>query len=353
MLLWQTASGARRRTQLDSGHMRTLPGCTLHSHTHTASIARDRFLFKLSREKLQLCQQSALQPVQPAQGERQSINDDCSSPRRRHRDAASISLQGIKNFGRCAAASTLPVYRCAALNGATPADVIALASIDGKRLGRVIDLRNDDEIVKGPCEPDGGGDFYRAISNEQLLINRPLLGDIDGFWGAVADQAPPLPVFPKIAMLWSSKPLDVRSRGPSRTEGWRCSIRASSRALLRRSVGLWTTSSRRAGDEAVVFHCAKGKDRTGIVAALVESVCGVPRSEIVDGYAASGALLGGDDAPRSPTNLARRTRVVASIRAESRGRHRGRPGLDRPLARGLPRRRAASTRRGQLRDAVM
>ena len=32
--------------------------------------------------------------------------------------------------------------------------------------------------------------------------------------------------------------------------------------------------------EAVVFHCAKGKDRTGIVAALVESYCGcrAPRS---------------------------------------------------------------------------
>ena len=50
-------------------------------------------------------------------------------------------------------------------------------------------------------------------------------------------------------------------------------------------------------DKAVVFHCAKGKDRTGIVAALIESICEVPRSEIVAGYAASGALLGGDDAP--------------------------------------------------------
>jgi len=48
--------------------------------------------------------------------------------------------------------------------------------------------------------------------------------------------------------------------------------------------------------EPVVFHCQKGKDRTGLVAALVESVCGVPRPEIVAGYAVSGALLGGDDA---------------------------------------------------------
>ena len=66
------------------------------------------------------------------------------------RSAASISLQGIKNFRPLrGAASSLPVYRCAALDGATPADVLALASIDGKRLGRVIDLRNADEIGKG------------------------------------------------------------------------------------------------------------------------------------------------------------------------------------------------------------
>ena len=124
--------------------------------------------------------------------------------------AAAISLQGIKNFRSLrGAASTLPVYRCAALDGATPADVIALASIDGKRLGRVIDLRNDDEIGKGRANRTAAAtDFYRSIRAEQLLINRPLLGDIDGFWAAVADQAPPLPVFPKIAMLWSSRPLD-------------------------------------------------------------------------------------------------------------------------------------------------
>ena len=89
--------------------------------------------------------------------------------------AASISLQDIKNFRALrGAASSLPVYRCAALDGATPADVIALASIEGKRLGRVIDLRNDDEIVKGRTNRTvAATDFYRAISNEQL-VNRPL-----------------------------------------------------------------------------------------------------------------------------------------------------------------------------------
>ena len=214
--------------------------------------------------------------------------------------AAAISPQGIKNFRRLrGAASSLPVYRCAALDGATPADVIALASIEGKRLGRVIDLRNDDEIGKGRANRTAAAtDFYRSIAAEELLINRPLLGDITGFWGAVAEQAPPLPVFPKIAMLWSSRPLDEALSRALEDGGlamlYTC-ILASAPAEVGRAVDDVIASA--LAGEAVVFHCAKGKDRTGLVAALVESVCGVPRSEIVAGYAASGALLGGDDAP--------------------------------------------------------
>jgi hypothetical protein len=177
--------------------------------------------------------------------------------------------------------------------------VIALASIDGKRLGRVIDLRNADEIGKGRANRTAAAtDFYRSIAAEELLINRPLLGDIDGFWGAVADQAPPLPVFPKIAMLWSSKPLDDALSRALEDGGlamlYTC-ILASAPAEVGRAVDDVIASA--LAGEAVVFHCAKGKDRTGIIAALVESICGVPRSEIVAGYAASGALLGGDDAP--------------------------------------------------------
>jgi protein-tyrosine phosphatase len=41
------------------------------------------------------------------------------------------------------------------------------------------------------------------------------------------------------------------------------------------------------GDHAVVFHCAAGKDRTGIVAALVLSSLGVPDESIVRDYSLS------------------------------------------------------------------
>lgn len=43
--------------------------------------------------------------------------------------------------------------------------------------------------------------------------------------------------------------------------------------------------------EGVVFHCAAGKDRTGIIAALLLELVGVPRSIIGEDYALSAQLL--------------------------------------------------------------
>jgi protein-tyrosine phosphatase len=48
-----------------------------------------------------------------------------------------------------------------------------------------------------------------------------------------------------------------------------------------------------AGDEAqpAVFHCTAGKDRTGLLAALVLSLLGVPDETVVADYALSGAAM--------------------------------------------------------------
>lgn len=47
-------------------------------------------------------------------------------------------------------------------------------------------------------------------------------------------------------------------------------------------------------DGAVVVHCLAGKDRTGVVVALIHSVVGVSRADIVADYAASARHLWGD-----------------------------------------------------------
>ncbi|WP_190138257.1 tyrosine-protein phosphatase [Streptomyces longispororuber] len=43
-----------------------------------------------------------------------------------------------------------------------------------------------------------------------------------------------------------------------------------------------------AGAGPVVFHCASGKDRTGLLAALVLSLCGVDEADIVEDFALTG-----------------------------------------------------------------
>ena len=54
--------------------------------------------------------------------------------------------------------------------------------------------------------------------------------------------------------------------------------------------------------EAVLFHCQKGKDRTGLVAVLLEEVIGVPRADVVVQHAsASPITLCAILATRSPS----------------------------------------------------
>ena len=57
---------------------------------------------------------------------------------------------------------------------------------------------------------------------------------------------------------------------------------------------LWLAADRRQG--GVLIHCQQGKDRTGVLAALLQHAAGDLEQEIVSGYAASEALL--EDRPR-------------------------------------------------------
>jgi Tyrosine phosphatase family len=57
--------------------------------------------------------------------------------------------------------------------------------------------------------------------------------------------------------------------------------------LLRLLLRCYTTTD----NHPIIVHCVKGKDRTGLVAALVQSVLGDARETIVADYAASDRLL--------------------------------------------------------------
>ncbi|KAH8071368.1 glutathione S-transferase [Aureococcus anophagefferens] len=204
--------------------------------------------------------------------------------------ARALTFEGVKNARRLAgAAANLPVWRTATLDNATAADVAALRDV-----ARVIDLRNDDEVAKGAkARSEAAREYYDAAP----VSNAPFLGDIDAFWGGVSANAPPLPLWPRVSMLWSARPLNA-ALSRALEDGGNAALYVAILDSAPTTVGRAfeeVVACVDAGD-TVLFHCQKGKDRTGILAALLEEACGVARADTVASYGLSGALLGGDDA---------------------------------------------------------
>lgn len=76
-----------------------------------------------------------------------------------------------------------------------------------------------------------------------------------------------------------------------------------------------------AGAGPVVVHCVSGKDRTGIIIALVLAVCGVPYEDIIADYVTSYPLL----AERMSTDLAALGPAPEEVTARRAGRQRTEP----------------------------
>ena len=97
------------------------------------------------------------------------------------------SFSTIKNFRP--AVDTLPgVYRSANLDACSEEDAAALLALLGPG-GKVVDLRSDDEIVKGRAKRTPGSvALYDALGDRAL--HRPLLFS-DRFWGDMSAQLSP------------------------------------------------------------------------------------------------------------------------------------------------------------------
>ncbi len=84
-----------------------------------------------------------------------------------------------------------------------------------------------------------------------------------------------------------------------------------------RRIAAAVTAIASAPDGAVVVHCAAGKDRTGMLVALVLDVVGVPRSVIAEDYAVSEGRLENatspDDGSRDPKKREMRRARPATI----------------------------------------
>lgn len=142
------------------------------------------------------------------------------------------------------------VFRADGLQHLSRAD---LDRLQGEhRLGAVIDLRSTHEI-----ETDGRGD----IALEPLTFHHVPLFDQAGRRG--------------------EKQKDPREFLSNMSELYFLMLSAASGPIARVTQLIAESSA------PIVFHCAAGKDRTGVISALLLSLLGVPRETIVMDYALS------------------------------------------------------------------
>lgn len=130
------------------------------------------------------------------------------------------------------------VYRSDSPHALSPAD---RAELERRGVGTVVDLRNTNELETAP-NPYADSDGYRHIPLMSGVPNDPLtLSSLEGLYNAILEHC-----------------------GEAVREAIESAISAPG---------------------AVVVHCTAGKDRTGLIAALLLGAVGVPDETIADDYA--------------------------------------------------------------------
>lgn len=132
------------------------------------------------------------------------------------------------------------------------ASLYQLVPSDGEKLVRDfkvaydIDLRIDKELNRKPDAPIPGVEYRHYELREDVMVHFPNI-----------------PTMPQMYLNMVSK--------------------ENSLEALRNIFGLFMNEVV-PGKKAALFHCSEGKDRTGIVAALIEDLVGVPRDLMLEDY---------------------------------------------------------------------
>lgn len=230
-------------------------------------------------------------------------------------------VTSVKNLRPIVSGSTL--YRSATLDDLTEEDAERLLNgsaffgESNKPLAAVIDLRNPDEIKKGKkSRTEASKAFYASSTVEFRTIS--ILGNIDAFWEeAISTMDAGERMMATLQTVLVGGALD----------------RAAARHLERGGLPLLYTIMMKIGGgplasaldaclEAsvnggpVIFHCQKGKDRTGVLAMLLQTCLDNNDNdsldrEIVDAYVLSGELLG--ELPNQDTNSSSSSSLSSTI----------------------------------------
>jgi len=181
-----------------------------------------------------------------------------------------IELEGCYNFRDLGSYQTTDgrrmvpgrVYRSDGLHHLKEAD---LARLCGElRLGAVIDLRSQDEV-----EEDGLG----PIADRATIHPVPLFSRARGGSSATSDN--------------TGAQRDVEAAGmpiemPANMADLYYVMLVAAKAPIVHVVSLLAEL-----DVPAVFHCSAGKDRTGVISALLLSILGIPEDTIIADYAFS------------------------------------------------------------------
>lgn len=192
-------------------------------------------------------------------------------------------LSGVENF-RPVSSRVPGLFRSATLDRATAEDASYL--IDELNVTTVVELRNADEMM---CPTSPGADL---LFGSVERVHLPLMADIDALFFAVVASLPPLRKLQAYALLATdARGFDELVRTELSRDGpglLYSSILASAQPAVAEAVERCLSASPEA---AVVVNCAKGKDRTGIVSALVGLEAGDGDDVVVAEYARSESLL--------------------------------------------------------------
>jgi len=191
-----------------------------------------------------------------------------------------VLIDGAFNFRDAGGARTTSgrpiasgwLYRSGNLDTVTPAGWVAL-----HRLGvrRVVDLRLDRELTKPPLAAPGPA---------TMTLRAPVWGGDDPGDGVLERLARTGGVTPSEAL---------QAYADDKVSGYLRIIEHEPRAI-----GVAVEALAGAGTDAAVLHCAAGKDRTGIIIALLLLSLGVPQEQVGRDYVSSRSGI-------SPARIAR------------------------------------------------
>lgn len=237
--------------------------------------------------------------------------------------ATPTMISTVKNFRPVSSSSSSigsNIYRSACLDNLSVTDAQNL--LDGsvflhednngdpsyqQPLAAVIDLRNADEIRKSKRKrSESARWFYSSLvdSNENdntdtipKLLHIPILQDVDAFWDeAIRRMDATTRAAATLQTVFRGGALD-RAAARSLEQGGLSMLYT---VMMTTAQGPFSKALRACVREAergpVLVHCQKGKDRTGVLAMLLQHCLGETDDDIIKAYSLSGELLGGEDA---------------------------------------------------------